>query len=55
VPGECPSSIWAPAIRQYLDRNADTPTAANRRIQFLKAAYARDHYKRKPDEVDATR
>jgi len=35
-----PDSVTAPAIRQYLDRHADTPTAANRRVQFLKAAYA---------------
>ena len=35
-----PDSVTRQAIRQYLDRHSDTPTAANRRIQFLKAAYS---------------
>lgn len=35
-----PDAVTTLAIRQYLDRFASTPTAANRRVQFLKAAYA---------------
>lgn len=35
-----PDHVTQLAIRQYLDRHSATPTAANRRIQFLKAAYA---------------
>lgn len=35
-----PDDVEPRHIRAYLDRHADTPTAADRRIQFLKAAYS---------------
>lgn len=45
-------ALTPPAVRRYLDRFSDTPTAADRRIQFLKAAYSwafeRGRVKRNP-------